>query len=491
MSKQGKSSGIKLERKKVSPDVLKRMDLFSKALNLKFDKEEGFEGEAYEECLSRIQKMSPERKRTKTTKQFIQEFGVSLDYNAEDIIEVALFKAAMYQDQEKFSALVHHSDLLPKMKNYVLSYSVLIACGFRDIEVVSFLAKNMKNITKLVIITEGVYEEACSPFGMIFDNYCNTSFLDRELIELLFDNGFELNQKMDIYSPYSTIVNLAPEEFAIKMLDHIQDINEVQYERVSTYNHWGKIGETQLEKTYYILQAIEAKKFKLAIAMIKMGAKTDMQNGSGYDLLNMALIYQRDNISEDALEFIKYLFENQHVSSLVAKHFEFGIDLLKFYEVAKLIVTSGIKIEGLTKEDTIKYNQIKAKIQFEQRALADIEIIKIAHAECNEDSIKDSFLPKKTVDSMMKYYLQGYKSKFKEQIEEAESKFFDDLAGMVIKHIKNYTQENWPQTFNIAKTLVINNSNGSEEAALNIPQEIIGEIGEYVFWLDVLDGNSI
>ena len=49
MSKQGKSSGIKLERKKVSPDVLKRMDLFSKALNLKFDKEEGFEGEAYEE----------------------------------------------------------------------------------------------------------------------------------------------------------------------------------------------------------------------------------------------------------------------------------------------------------------------------------------------------------------------------------------------------------------------------------------------------------
>lgn len=161
------------------------------------------------------------------------------------------------------------------------------------------------------------------------------------------------------------------------------------------------------------------------------------------------------------------------------------------YECAKIIVASGkLKLDGRSEYEIKEYNQIKAKVEFEQKALADIEAIKTAHTECNEVSIKDSFVSKKTADSMLKYYLHGYKSKYKEQIEGAESKFFTDLADTVIENIKNYTQENWPQTFCIAKTLVVNNITEYEENSLHIPIEIIGEIGEYVFWLNVLDSNS-
>ena len=150
-----------------------------------------------------------------------------------------------------------------------------------------------------------------------------------------------------------------------------------------------------------------------------------------------------------------------------------------------------MKLDGRSEYEVKEYNQIKAKMQFEQKALADIEVIKAAHTECNEVSIKDSFVSRKTANPMLKYYLHGYKSKFKEQIEGAEGKFFTDLADTVVGHLKIYTQDNWPQTFGIAKTLLVNNISDSEGNALHVPKEIIGEIGEYVFWLDVLDSNSV
>lgn len=493
MSKKNENNSIELERKKVSPDVLKRVKLFTEALNLSFGEFDDSEEEPDEEYQIKKQKELSGPKRMQVLEGFVQRFGVSLDYDEGDIIEVALFKAAMQQDQERFSVLAEHPDLHPKMKIHVLSYSVLMACGFRDIQIVGFLAKNMKNLTKLVTIEKDGSEEPCSPVGVVLNGFCNSSFLDRELINILLENGLDLSSQRDGYCPYTTVINSAPEEFSIEMLDRIQDINAIQYDHYIDINPDTNIPvEIRLKPTYYLVQAIEEEKFKLAVAMIKMGAKPDVQSSCGSNLLNIILACAGDDISENALEFIKYLFENKHVTSLSAKYNEFGADLLKFHEAVKLVVLSGLEIEEFTEEDKAKYyNQIKAKVLFEQKSLADIEVIKKAHSECNEESIKDSFLPKKTVDSMLKYYLHGFKSKFKEQIEGAESKFFTDLADIVVKHLKDYTKYNWPQTFGIAKTLVINNTSDSGEEALPIPKEIIGEIGEYVFWHDVLDSSSL
>ena len=48
----------------------------------------------------------------------------------------------MAQDKSSFTKLSTHEALDPVMKAYVLSYSLLVACGFRDIEVARFLTKN-------------------------------------------------------------------------------------------------------------------------------------------------------------------------------------------------------------------------------------------------------------------------------------------------------------------------------------------------------------
>lgn len=239
-----------------------------------------------------------------------------------------------------------------------------------------------------------------------------------------------------------------------------------------------------LEPTYYLIQAVEVNKLKLAVAMIKKGAKTDFLNGSGYSILNLALIDQRDGIKEENLKFVEYLFKNKHVSKLVTKYYEFGLDLLKFYEVAKLVVASGLETEGFREEDIIKYNQIKAMMKFEQKALTDIKAVQTAYSECNSTSVKKSFISKKTTDAMLKYYVKDYKNKCKQLIDDGHGEFLAKLAGEVIEQIKIYTRFNWPQTYDIAKAFVVN---GDE---IDIPNEIIGEIGEYIFWLDVQDISS-
>ena len=63
-----------------------------------------------------------------------------------------------------------------------------------------------------------------------------------------------------------------------------------------------------------------------------------------------------------------------------------------YYECAKIIVASGkLKLDGRPKYEIDEYNQIKTKVQFEQKALADIEAIKTAYLECNKHSIENSF----------------------------------------------------------------------------------------------------
>ena len=79
-------------------------------------------------------------------------YETSLDYQEDDIIEVALFKAAMAHDQERFLSLVDHKDFNPTIKNHVLSYSMQLASGFHDIETVKFLFKNDVDVNNLSMV---------------------------------------------------------------------------------------------------------------------------------------------------------------------------------------------------------------------------------------------------------------------------------------------------------------------------------------------------
>lgn len=819
MSKKNENNSIELERKKVSPDVLERVKLFTEALNLNYH----LNYETEEEYVLWQQKILSMPDKISVIEGFPLAYETSLDYQEDDIIEVALFKAAMAHDQERFLSLVDHKDFNPTIKNHVLSYSMQLASGFHDIETVKFLFKNDVDVNNLsmVFYKDGL-EISVSPIMAALQGWGKRSSFDQELIDLLFDNGLDLNKEIDGSTVYYHIISSSPEEFSIKMLDRISDLNKMQQECIGYLNE-NKEEIEEFVPASYLQKAIFSGHFELATAMIEKGAK--IEKGDELELLYSA-------VDKDNVKFVKYLFENEYITTLenikgtetllakallhknyetlmllikkginieakcdsgiyiensytyienkgkhnikfltgptifaqlirqapedvvldilqitnvnvnaklpgkyspytdgkydkdsylhitlrekkydVAKKLiELGaninlpfngttpihvaldnnaseiakflikngadtsyiardcgknalkkvlgsgnmdlVDLIiehsvnakqlltyalvdtiylqditniKFtkkdlcqklveagadvngayyngelplntayndsvlteylisvgadvnviesfsgltplnkaafsgelgvlkllidagadvnkvdnsgftplisaiisnnkleilqllldagadvnfkaenggpdvwfccknkYECAKIIVASGkVKLDGRSEYEVKEYNQIKAKMQFEQKALADIEMIKAAHTECNEVSIKDSFVSRKTANPMLKYYLHGYKSKFKEQIEGAEGKFFTDLADTVVGHLKIYTQDNWPQTFGIAKTLLVNNISDSEGNALHVPKEIIGEIGEYVFWLDVLDSNSV
>ena len=75
--------------------------MFNKALNLYFEEHDDSAEKPGEEYQIQKQKELSRPERMQVLEVFVQRFGVSLDYCAGDIIEVALFKAAMQQDQKE------------------------------------------------------------------------------------------------------------------------------------------------------------------------------------------------------------------------------------------------------------------------------------------------------------------------------------------------------------------------------------------------------
>ena len=241
-----------------------------------------------------------------------------------------------------------------------------------------------------------------------------------------------------------------------------------------------KIEQEAVLGTYYLIEAIQQKKFKVAEAMIKMGAATDVQNSYGQSLLESSLVGPMlEPLSTANIEFIKYLFQNGYVTSLEEYSF---FSLLKEFEVAKLVVASGLVREAdLDEYDKIQYNKAKAKI----RAETDIAAIKTAHAGCNSETIEPSFIPKKNVDLMLAYYQEGYKAKFANFIKGGQKEFFDEIASAVTKQLDFYVQQNWLQIHGIAKilqpTFVTSEEDGSQTSTkLDIDKELTSLIGEFV-----------
>ena len=223
----------------------------------------------------------------------------------------------MAQDQGGFTNLSTHEDLHPAMKTHVLSVAVMSSCAFRDIEVVSFLIKNTVDLTELIIIDQRGFEKQHSPISAVLRGHCNRSFLDRELLELLFKNGIDINTQIDGSSVYHSIINSEHEDFAIEKLELIADINNPQYKKHFYMPANSKIEQEAVLGTYYLIEAIQQKKFKVAEAMIKMGAATDVQNSYGQSLLESSLVGPMlEPLSTANIEFIKYLFQNGYVTSL-------------------------------------------------------------------------------------------------------------------------------------------------------------------------------
>lgn len=100
MSKQKEQSSIKLEYQKASPEVLERVKLFTEALNLNYH----VNYETEEEYVRWKQKSLLRPNKISVIEGFPMEYETSLDYHEDDIIEVALFKAAMAHDQADFQA---------------------------------------------------------------------------------------------------------------------------------------------------------------------------------------------------------------------------------------------------------------------------------------------------------------------------------------------------------------------------------------------------
>ena len=102
------------------------------------------------------------------------------------------------------------------------------------------------------------------------------------------------------------------------------------------------------------------------------------------------------------------------------------------YEAAKIIIASPtFRIEDLKKSDRIKqYKKIKAKMLFEEKVLADLEMLKAACTEINPESIMPSFIPKTQVDVMLAYYSQGCKAKVTEEMQ------VEDIKNLITQYIK-------------------------------------------------------
>ena len=389
--------------KKISPDLLDRVKQFTTLLNLGYNEENLLAGEDLDDYILRIPS-KPDR--ISVVEGFPLAFKTSLDYAENDTIEVALFKAAMAHDEKKFTSLVNSEELHPKIKNHVLSYSVQTACNFRDIKTVKFLLNNGIDITNLVFIdAEEGFEKKSSPIFEVLNGWCNRSFFDQDLIELLLNNGLDLSMNVGKDTVYFRILYSAPEEFLIKMLDRIPDLNEPQSKYINNKDEDGNI-IGKIVPCSYLDRAVTIGHFKLALAMIENGA--EIEEDHALEWLNKA-------VKHNSFEFVQYLFENEHITSLenveVSEKLLIKSLLHKNYKMFALLVKKGANIEAelnelVTTEKDGKFSSehIHAQTIFAQLIKQApekviLEVLRLADIDVNtkllgkySSSIQDSYL---------------------------------------------------------------------------------------------------
>jgi hypothetical protein len=143
------------------------------------------------------------------------KFYTSIAPNNDDIIEVALFKAAMYQDQESFLVLVSSDKMDSQVKDHVLSNCVWVACLVQDINVLKFLIKNEVEIINLITIEDDSSLAITSSINAVLEQGIN-----EVLVALLFEQGLDLSMYEGNSTVYYNVIELAPEEFLLEEFNY-------------------------------------------------------------------------------------------------------------------------------------------------------------------------------------------------------------------------------------------------------------------------------
>ena len=247
-----------------------------------------------------------QKKPNKSTakEQIIKHHDTSFEYNESDTLEVKLFKALINQDQETVSNLKNLSELDEVVKKTAIGICVNYAASSRDIKLIEFLIENKIDVNNSYVTTEkGELHVIPLKLSIITDD-CNATFFDEELVQLFLDNGTDINAKTDdgdrcSNTVYAELIEQAPEEFLLNLLDKVSNVNETELENIS---------QNKTEKEYvvnnsYLGVAFEAKKHNLVKALVAKGADVNFANHYGLTILD-------DAVATGNFEMCEFLIEN-------------------------------------------------------------------------------------------------------------------------------------------------------------------------------------
>ena len=103
--------------------------------------------------------------------------------------------------------------------------------------------------------------------------FCNADYYDEELINLLFEQGVDINNKLGVEDIYLSFIEFAPENIAIKLLEKVTNVNEKLVCEIWHHpDSASDLKEPTMVYDSYLNLAIQKNKPQLALALIKSGA---------------------------------------------------------------------------------------------------------------------------------------------------------------------------------------------------------------------------
>jgi hypothetical protein len=362
---------------------------------------------------------------------FEEKYKTPFEDSEFDSDEIKLFKSIVTKNQGSFSKIINSETLDPSLKDHAIGFCKALAGIARDIEVIKFLIRNKIDVINFSFSTPDTNPISGYIAGTLIDaRWCNRYYFDEELFNLLLENGTDINIKSGSTSLYfDIIVSSAQEDLAIKLLDKVIDIN--QLDDVSDPNHtdFDSISACQITDSC-LGQAIWSKKYKLAEALIEKGANVN---------------------------YCKEPFSIWNNAKSVP-------------ECARLIVASNKLNETEKNRDIKYYNNVKSQVDFAQKSAKDI-----AWLESKGFGKWDNLL------EMLRFYVKTYKEKdkFKDLVLADKEGFFAKNATDVVNSLKLHISKYWPYSLHRSNdtSCILNQA----EEVKNLPEDLIMLIGYELF----------
>lgn len=279
--------------------------------------------------------------RFKISESIEKILNISMDYSEDDMIEVTIFKAAAKMDRNKLIDSLSSKDLSCEMQPIILSLCINTACYFHDIEMLKFLIDNTVDPVNLIYINHYHYLEHSSPIYPLISLYPDIP--DREIMDLLFKNGLDLNKDYDGRTTFFILLE-GPEEYSIELLDQV-DLNQpIIIRGYSNQSHHAS----------YLYEATYEGKFKLALGMMKQGIKIPYV----FNLFNFFIPRnpnseilkeekKQKGKDEDRIEPLRYLLDNDYDQKIdrykIEMLYKLDKDLAKEFLTKDLINEEGVQ----------------------------------------------------------------------------------------------------------------------------------------------------